>query len=346
MKKEIVFLLLVFACFISISSCQGNKEGRVSDSLEPSSVISTQTNKESFMVASVNNTIITQKDMDRELENLIREFGDKVPPDQMVQVRSMLKKQALQNLINQILLVQKADEEDIKPQEKRIDDKLAEISGLFSTPEQFQQQLDAAGLSKEGLRKQIEQSLKIETLLQKPTSTIKQATNEEIKNFFDQNPQNFQMQEQIRASHILISFDKEESKEQRAEKRTQLANLKKEIENGADFSALAVQNSTCPSKAKGGDLGFFERGKMVRAFEDEAFKLKIGEVSDIVETQFGYHLIKVTDHKDAQAIPLEQVKDKVAKHLNEQKKRQVITEYLNELRSDAKIEYFEAEEAK
>ena len=178
MKKDIIFLVFIFTCFISISSCRGNKEGRVPDSLEPSSVVSTPASKENSMVASVNSIVITQKDMDREVENLMREFGGKVPPDQMVQVRSMLKKQALQNLINQILLVQKADKEGIEPEEKKIDDKVAEISGLFPTPEQFQQQLDAAGLSKEDLRKQIKQSLKIETLLQKPTSTIWQFYSE------------------------------------------------------------------------------------------------------------------------------------------------------------------------
>ncbi|MGA1876045.1 MAG: peptidylprolyl isomerase [bacterium] len=354
MKKRLFFITITLICVLGAFGCreEGGVKTPVSiglpsqgnvDANEPSAISPIPEGKDQTMVATVNGTIITQSEIDSEIQNLIREFGGGMPADQMDKVKSMLQKQAMDNLINQTLLQQKADKDGVEPEKKAIDEKMAEIAGRFSSPEQFQEQLAAAGLTEGALRQEIQQSLKIESLMAEPMASIKEANDKEVEDFYRNNPKEFQKQEQVRASHILIAVEADESDDARAQKRLKLAGLKGEIANGADFSTLAGQHSDCPTKSKGGDLGFFEKGEMVPAFEEVAFTLKPGEVSDIVETQFGYHLIKVTDRKPAHAVPLEQVKDKVADYLNNQKRREAARDYIQGLRDSARIEYSAAD---
>ena len=289
------------------------------------------------MVASVNGTVITQLEIDKEVQILMREYKEKVAPNQIEQLKTMMQKQALENLINKTLLLQKAENEGIELAEKIIDDKFKEITKLFPDSEAFDKKLASMGLTEELLRQDIRQNLKIESLLETITASLEKTTDEEIETFYANNPEKFQTGEQVRTSHILISTKPEESEDVRAQKRLNISKLKGEITKGANFAETARNHSNCPSKSNGGDLGFFERGKMVPPFEKAAFQLKVGEVSDIVETQFGYHLIMVTDHKDKNTIPLEELKDKIKTHLDNQKKGEVVNDYLNKLRSSATI---------
>lgn len=119
--------------------------------------------------------------------------------------------------------------------------------------------------------------------------------------------------EQVKASHILLKTQPDFTEEDKEELKAKLTDLGKQIEEGKPFDELAREHSGCPSSSRGGDLGFFARGQMVPPFEEAAFSMKKGEVSDIVETQFGYHLIKVTDRKEEQ--PLDKVRDELVDKL-------------------------------
>ena len=116
---------------------------------------------------------------------------------------------------------------------------------------------------------------------------------------------------------------------------------RKAIKKGANFEELAREHSDCESKAKGGDLGYFSKGKMVKSFEDAAFQLEVNALSDIIKTAYGYHLIKVTDRQEARVIPLEEARDKIIFFLKREKRDLAIRDYLLNLRSVANIEYFE-----
>ena len=348
MKKRIIWCVIIFTGLLSLSSCRENRDEPVftshenaieksEDSHQSSNISALPGKKEGSMVASVNGTSISQLEIEREVQILMKEYKDKIAPDQMGQLKTMMQKQALDNLINKILLFQKAENEGIELDEKVIDDKLKDIAKLFPNMEEFHKRLTSMGLSEDLLRQDIKQNLKIESLLQKITASLEETTDKEIETFYGYNPQQFQMGEQVRASHILISTKPEEREDVRAQKRLKIANLKGKITNGANFAETARNYSDCPSKAKGGDLGFFERGKMVAPFEEAAFQLKAGEVSDVVETQFGYHLIMVTDHKDKHKIPLKQAKDEIKIYLDNKKKGKLVNGYLKKLRSNATI---------
>ena len=141
----------------------------------------------------------------------------------------------------------------------------------------------------------------------------------------------------MRASHILIKVEPQADETQKARARKTLKTVQQKLQTGEDFGALAKEFSQGPSSSKEGDLGFFSRGQMVKPFEDVAFAMKQGEVSDIVETRFGYHLIKVTDKQPETKLAYADVKEQLGQHLKQQKVQQEISAYVEELKVNAKV---------
>jgi peptidyl-prolyl cis-trans isomerase C len=165
-------------------------------------------------------------------------------------------------------------------------------------------------------------------------------TPEKSKSFYEKNPELFKTPEMVKASHILVTVPENASDEQKAQAKTKIEEVQKRLQKGEDFAALAKEVSDCPSKEKGGDLDFFERGQMVGPFEEAAFALKPGETSGIVQTQFGFHLIKVTDRKEPSTTPYEEIKGKIEQHLKQEEANEQLVKYIEGLRTNAKIETF------
>ena len=311
------------------------------DAMNPASPSAPGQAKENLMVVSVNDKVITVSDVDRATNILLVQYRDQIPPDRAAEARTALRKQAVENLISQRLLLGEAERQGIQPEPQRVDARYADVSGRFASPEEFQAAMTSMGMSKDEFRDEIVQDLKIETLLDGELKETKKVTDEDVSVFYRDHPESFRSTEQVRASHILLRVDATAPAEERSQKRLELAGLKGQLEKGADFAQLASEHSDCPSKARGGDLGYFERGKMVKPFEDAAFDLKVGEVSEIVETPFGYHLIKVTDHQGPKTAPYDEVKGQIENFLNSQTRDQAIGEYIGRLRGSAKIAYAE-----
>jgi peptidyl-prolyl cis-trans isomerase C len=142
----------------------------------------------------------------------------------------------------------------------------------------------------------------------------------------------------VRASHILLGVDASASADEKQKAKTKAEDILKKVKAGEDFAKLAKDNSTCPSSAQGGDLGFFGKGQMVPAFEQAAFSLKTGDVSEVVETQFGYHIIKLTEKKEAETVKLDEVKDRISDYLKNQKMQKAVTDFLNGVKGNSKVE--------
>ena len=147
--------------------------------------------------------------------------------------------------------------------------------------------------------------------------------DEDLEAFYRQNISRYSMPEQRRARHILIKTSAEDSEDVLAEKRNMALQVLELAKSGEDFAELAKQYSEGPTGPRGGDLGAFTRGRMVKPFEDAAFSLNEGEISDIVETQFGFHIIKLEKIEPANTKPLEEVKDEIAAQLQAQKSREL-----------------------
>jgi peptidyl-prolyl cis-trans isomerase C len=328
----------MLACGLVAVGCGAGKEAPVASSPEG---LAARMKNGGSMAAKVSGAVITRADVDQAVKALMNRFGGQISPEQMAGMKPVMWKQALEALINQRLLIQEAEREGFQPDKKEIDAQMKTISSRAPSDEEFKKMLASAGLTEAALRRDIMQDLKINALLDKQVPKKEKASNEEIKAFYRDNPEDFKVPERVRASHILIKVNPGESVEARAQKRLKLVALRGRIQKGEDFAKLAGENSECPSKSQGGDLGYFDRGKMLKPFEDAAFKMKVGQVSDVVETQFGYHLIKLTGHEEASVTPLEKVRDKLADFLDRRKRQKAVGEYLQKLRSTAKIEYAE-----
>ena len=165
-------------------------------------------------------------------------------------------------------------------------------------------------------------------------------TPQEVKAFYDGNPDIFKTPEMVRASHILVKVEEGASGEDKAKALEKIKTIQKRLQSGEDFAKVAQEVSDCPSKDDGGDLNFFHKGQMVPPFEKAAFALKPGETSDIVETEFGYHIIKLTDKKEAGTMSFDDVKSRIQQQLINEKMTQEYHKYVEALKSRAKIEIF------
>lgn len=163
-------------------------------------------------------------------------------------------------------------------------------------------------------------------------------SDEEVKKYYDEHEEEFSTPAQVRVSHILIQFDGDAAEEQKKEAKKKAQKALSRVKSSEDFSAVAKEVSDCPSSEKGGDLNFFARGRMVPEFEDVAFSLNVGDLSEIVETRFGYHIIKVTDKKEQEKIDFEEYKDRIKSMILQRKRGKAMKEWLGKIKSKADIE--------
>jgi len=283
-------------------------------------------------VARVNGTAIDAIELRRAKKVLLR--GQTVPAEQ----QAALDKQAVEQLISAELLYQAATKHEPKDLAKQVDAKVAQGKARFKDEQTFTKAIKDLEMDEKDLREYTRRDLVISNFVE--TTFVSKATvsEAETRAFYDTNPEKFKRDEAVKASHILIGVDAKASAADKKKAQDKAIKLRKELAGGADFAALAKGNSTCPSSAQGGDLGFFGKGQMVPAFEKAAFALKPGEISDVVETQFGYHIIKVTEKKPAEKAEFKDVKTKIEEFLKGQKVNEAIQKYLADARKSAKIE--------
>lgn len=291
-------------------------------------------------VAVVNGTVIKQAELDAETNQYLARLRSMGRSPNALEL-GQIKTQVLENLIARELLYQESQKKDIKVDQKQVDAQLTALKGRFPGEAEFNTALARMNLTEADLRFQFERDLAIRELLEAQIGDKIAVSEKETKAYYDGNLENFKKPEQVRASHILIKVDPGADEKTKAEARTKIESVQAKLKKGGDFGALAKEYSEGPSGPKGGDLGFFERGQMVKPFEDAAFTMKPGQVSDLVETRFGYHLIKVTDRTPEGTMSYEEVKDRLEQFMKQQKVQEAIAQYVETLKEKAKIERFE-----
>lgn len=290
--------------------------------------------------ADVNGKAILYTDFERQLSTFKRQVmrgqAGQLPEAMMQQ----LKDQVIRKMIGDELLYQEAVKKGVTIETSTIDTEMLRIRRQFKDENQYQAQLKASGHTEKNLREQIRRQATISQLIRKeivPTINVKP---EEAKKYYEDNTDKFRRPERVRAQHILMKTEQGDSAEKKAQARKKLKDLHKRILAGEDFGTLAKANSQGPSGARGGDLGYFTRGRMVKPFEEVAFKLAPNEVSDIVETQFGYHLIKVLDHQPESNPSFDEIQPKIMSLLFNEQVRKKLEPYVLNLREKAKVEIY------
>ncbi|MGG1631045.1 foldase protein PrsA [Rossellomorea sp. NRS-1567] len=230
---------------------------------------------------------------------------------------------ALDTLIAEKIVELEGDKEDISVKDSEIDEELESMKDSYGGEEAFNEALASSGASLDSVKENIRSFLMTEKLLKDRISI----SDDQIKEYFEANKDSFAQEEQVEASHILV--DDEKSAQE----------VKKKLDDGGNFAELAKEYSTDTSNAEsGGELGFFAKGEMVTEFDEKAFAMKKGEISEPVKTEFGYHIIKVTDKKDAKEAVLADHKEEIKDILFDQALQTEYGTWLQEKKEDYKIE--------
>jgi peptidyl-prolyl cis-trans isomerase C len=290
-------------------------------------------------VALVNGVKITDKEYQRELNLHLQQAaqqGGQIPDLMLPKIKTDI----LNNLIDRELLYQESQKKNATIDAEEVNNQLKSIKDRFPSQAEFENTLGQLDLTEADVKSQLERNIAIRNLIDKTVTQKINVSDEETKAFYEANPNLFKQSEQVKASHILIKVDPGATDTQKAQARIEIVQIKQKLKNGQDFAAFAKEYSQGPSSVNGGDLGFFGRGQMVKPFEDAAFALKPNEVSDIVETRFGYHLIKVVDKKPGGMMTYAEVKDQIGRRLKRKKIEQEAKLYIENLKKDAKIEKY------
>lgn len=259
-----------------------------------------------------------------------------IPPDSTTTGSTPEEKQrffAIDRLIDRALVLQDAARQKIAPPAADIDQRL----------QQFKTQAGAgdslpAGMNEAELRRNLADDLTINEYFEKSVIEPIQVSDTEVQEYFTGHPEQFGGQDQVRARHILIRLDPAATDQQKAEARQKAQEVLDQAKKGQDFAELARKHSQDPgSGPNGGDLGFFGRGQMVKPFEDAAFGLESGQVSGLVESQFGYHIIKVEEKKAAEPLQLDAIRHQLEQFLKSQKVQSAVEARLASLKAGAKI---------
>ncbi len=287
------------------------------------------------VIARVNDETINKAEFEKALKNVEGRAGGPVPADQ----RDRVYRGVLDQLISYRLLMQETKSRKIEVPDAEVDARIAQIKQQFPSEDEFKKQLAQRNMTVERLRADAKSDMQVAKMLEAEVNTKVTVQPAEVDTFYQQNPDKFQQPERVRASHILIRTEENADAKAKEAAKAKAADLLKQVKAGKDFAELAKQHSQDPGSAtKGGDLGFFQQGQMVGAFERTAFALKPGEVSDIVETPFGFHIIKMAEKQTARTVPIDEVKPQIEQFLQNQQRQQKTQAFIETLKSKGKVE--------
>ena len=314
----------------------------------------------SEVAVTVNGIKITEGQVETAIAPHLRRYtasGSQLPPGMLNQLKLQVRPMALDQLVLEILLEAEIQKVNIKVTEQDVIDHLTEIAARQRPPmtlEEFKKRLATVGQNFEEIKKQLMESngIKYKKLIDSKIAGKVKVTDKDIEKYYNDNKKKFENPELCRASHILISPDKTQAatdpngaKEKAKAKAEEL--LKKLKTDKADFATLARENSSDTfSATKGGDLGFFKKGRMVPPFEKAAFSMKPGEISDVVESEFGFHIIRTEELKPAGITPFEEAKADVRQTLVQEQQSKYSNEYFESLKAKATIVYPPGKEPK
>lgn len=294
-------------------------------------------------LAKANGTSIKQNAVDAYVEFLKNQDPTSVPADNTPEFKT-LQANILDSLIVLNVLENYADKNNFKVTQKEIDDAYQNIVASYPSESDFEKDLVAKKVSKDFLMDQISSQVLRDKIFADVTKNTT-VSDAEVKQYYDDNKETlFKVPEQLQVSHILIKFNVPEGQELteqlKKEANDKIKAVQEKLKSGQDFAALAKSYSEdTASKENGGDIGLISAGQTIKEFEDAAFALKVGEVSDIVETTYGYHLIKVTDHKDEYIKDFSEVTDTIKSYLLNVKQTDEWEKFVSDLILKTNIKY-------
>jgi peptidyl-prolyl cis-trans isomerase C len=290
------------------------------------------------VAATVGDQEISQRKLQTAIDHYLQQQGTNVgairDPNRFKAVREKI----LDVLIGQELLWQAAYKDNTIANDDEVKQALRQYQAQFDNEVTFDIKLQAGGYNKTTFVENLKHQLSAQKWLEEFVLQEVSVSDAEVHAFYLANKQQFSEPETIRARHILIKVEPGSSDEARESALELLKGIKQELDAGAEFESLAKAESQGPSAANGGDLGYFGRGQMVAPFENAAFELAPGEVSGIVETRFGFHLIQLVDRKSPVQTSEQDHAEKIRIYLWQKKSHRAVEDAVARLKSETLIE--------
>ena len=284
--------------------------------------------------AIVNGQEISAEAVNFELDRLVRFYmGHGMTMAEIRQNLPKLEAKALDQAIGAKLLLDQAARLDIPVTEKDIDAEVARVVQQVGGEENYKKALAAQGLSEADFRQELEKGARVNMLVNQACAHVADPTEDEVTAFYEAHKAEYVEPPQVLCQHILVKGSNDAALDKIKEIRERIVNDK------ADFAEEAKKHSDCPSGAQGGSLGWFGRGMMVPEFDKAAFEMKKGEVSGVVTTEFGYHIIYKADEKGGGQQTIVDVHDQIKDLLRHEARGKAMDAYVAELREKATIEY-------
>ncbi len=291
------------------------------------------------VVAKVNDHDIKRDPITRELKKAVDQYkkrGMSLTADQ----EKSAAKTLIEDEIGRTLLVLKAKELGVKVSEKMLLARLKEVKSKFKSDAVFEHRLADRGMTVDQYKQELENDMFMDQIIKKEIEPKVKIAEKDSRDYYNKNKSKFESPEKIRASIMLLKFNPSKGKAGEQAILKKFESVLDQVKNGTDFGDMAKKHSQDSLASKGGDLGFFTRKQMLPAFSDRAFKMKVGEVSEIFRTGHGFHVLKVTDKKPGELSPFETEKAKIEKFLTNKKVSQATRDYIETLKKQAKIKTY------
>ena len=293
------------------------------------------------LVVDVDGHKMTKEQLNIEVDKRMLVMKDQLPQDRLKEVKANVKKRLIDDFVTRNLLLDEINRQKITATDKDIGDAFDQLKSNLPQGVTIEELMKKNKLTREQMNEEVRLGIQINKLVLASMGGKTTPTNKEINSFYRKNKDKFQMPESVHVRHILVAKAAGDDEKTRAEKRRKAEDIRKQLLGGADFAETAIKSSDCPSKQTGGDLGTFQRGQMVKPFEDAAFSQKKDELGPVVETDFGYHIIEVLEKNSSKTMNLDgEAKEKITAFLTQQKHQQAFDRLIKGLRGKAKIVYY------
>jgi peptidyl-prolyl cis-trans isomerase C len=295
------------------------------------------------IVGLVDGRKILRADIDRRVVGRYGRELAKLSNEQQIEVRLRAEQTSLEELIDRALLANVASAgPQYQPSESQVDQRMDQFQEQLPAGSDLNMALDELGLTEKKLRAEVSLELAINQVIDETMDTVGAPTAEEVRKFYDDQPEYFTKRDKASARHILISTEGISDETELAAKKASAEKLRVRLmgDNPEDFATLAAAHSDCKSKVQGGMLGSFGRGDMVEGFENAAFSQEVGSVGPVLKTEFGYHIIRVEERQTEGVAPFEEVANTLPDFIKRQRRLQAVEDFVKELREKAKIQRF------
>ena len=290
--------------------------------------------------AVVNGQEISGEAVGFELDRLVRFYmSHGMTMEEVKKNLPKLEEKALEQAIGAKLLLDRAAQIELPVTAADVDAEVQKVVMQVGGEENYKKALAAQHITEAEFRKELEKGARVNMLVNQACAHVADPTEEEVAAFYEAHKAEYVEEPKVLCQHILVKSEANDLPEAKSAAFEKIRAIRERILAGGDFSAEAREHSDCPSGREGGSLGWFGRGMMVPEFDKAAFEMKKGDVSDIVTTQFGYHIIYKADEKGGGAQTLVDVHDPIKDLLRHEARGRAMDAFVAELRDQAKIEY-------